>query len=386
MRPIDLNPKTSVNLTTRRHVGRQGKTPNIIVIHTAEAAETPRTAENLGNYFKTVDASTHWSCDKDSRVRSVEDKDTSWTAPGAANRSLNIELAGYARQTKDDWADVFSINMLEIAALSAAEWCIKYNIPTIKLTNDQIRNGVKGFAGHVDINAVYKKSTHWDPGPNFPWTYFLGRVKLYVEALGLGLGSSKPLPEKPAIPSWNNEGFSQSHIKSTQVLLNKLGARLAEDGRRGPATTSEIKAFQKAHDLVIDGLPDVKTTAKLKEQVAIVAPAKPSGKDFTSLQKAVQAMQDNIWGVDTDKRFNAVREASVWGGRKFTHGVEYTQRVVGANPDGVWGGASVKAHDTTTARIQKALLLLGYSPGKIDGVWGSGTEKAYQAARKEFRG
>lgn len=171
---------TITNLTDRRYKGRAGGKMDIIAIHTMEAAEGPQTAENVANYFKRVDASSHWCIDNNSRVRVVNDGDTAWTLPGANSRSLNIELAGYARQTAAEWADQYSLDMLEIAALSAAEWVNAYGIPIRKLTDEQIRNGAKGFAGHVDVNRVYKKSSHWDPGPAFPWDYFLGRVAAHA--------------------------------------------------------------------------------------------------------------------------------------------------------------------------------------------------------------
>ena len=378
--------QTNTNLTTRRHVGRRGVVPNIIAIHTVEGPENPRTADNVANWFKSVDASSHWVHDNDSRVRVVRDEDTSWTLPGAANRSLNIELAGYARQSKADWADAFSIAMLEGAALSAAEWCIKYDIPTRKLTDDQIRNGSKGFVGHVDVNRVYRKSTHWDPGPHFPWPYFLGRVDAKIAELKSG----KPAT-KPPTPSNDNSGFSQSWIKTQQEALNKLGADLDTDGLLGPKTRAAVIAYQKSMGLTQDGLPGPDTSKSLEKSVANQkpttpskpAPSKPSNKpSIKSLQAAVHADQDDLWGPDTEKRFNAVREASLWGGHDFPYGVAFTQNAVGTKEDGSWGKNSVSAHDKTVARIQKALLLLGHNPGKIDGRWGDSTEKAYQAARK----
>lgn len=385
---------TRTNLTTRRHKGRQGQSPNLIGMHTVEGPEVPNLAENVANYFKTVNASSHWACDNDSRVRIVNDEDTSWTLPGAANRSLNIEMAGFARQSAADWADGYSIAMLDIAALCVAEWSKKYNIPIRKLTDDQIRNHSKGLAGHVDVNRVYRKSTHWDPGPNFPWKYFLGRCE--AKLAELNGSTAKPSTPRPT-PTWDNHGHNQTWIKRQQAAANKLGAKLDEDGRLGPLSKAWFSSFQKKNGLTIDGIPGPATAAKLASAISavtkpgnppVLAPPAPTAakKDFKRLQKAVRADEDNIWGADTEKRFNALREASAWGGHDFPHGKEFAQSVVGTPKDGSWGKNSVKAHDHTVAQVQKALLLLGFNPGGIDGRWGSGTEKAYQAARKTFRG
>ena len=97
---------TRTDLTTRRHVGRRAPI-SLIAIHTMEAPEAAQTAENVANYFKRVDASAHWCVDNDSRVRVVKDEDTAWTLPGANSRSLNIEIAGYAKQDADDWEDEY---------------------------------------------------------------------------------------------------------------------------------------------------------------------------------------------------------------------------------------------------------------------------------------
>ena len=364
---------TRTNLTTRRHVGRRSPV-SLIAIHTMEAPEAAQTAENVANYFKRVDTSAHWCVDNDSRVRVVKDEDTAWTLPGANSRSLNIEIAGYAKQDADDWADEYSIDALEIAAVCAAEWCDKYQIPIRKLTDDQIRSGAKGFVGHADANRVYKQSSHWDPGPGFPWAYFLGRVSHYVEKREPS--DPKPVDKQPT--SWNNKGYSKAYIKTQQSLLKDLGFYKGEvDGILGPQTDAATRAFQKKYDLEVDGLPGPQTNKKL------VSLTKTDS--IKLLQKAVGAAADDIWGADTDKRLRVVMAASSYAGTKFPFGVKYTQSVVGTRPDGFWGANSRAAHDETVKKVQRALADLGFYSGKIDGVWGPAVTAGYTAARKKFK-
>ena len=262
---------TVTNIKSRSKVTSTDR--DIIGIHTMEAPERSQTAENVANYFKRVQADSHWCCDDNSRVRVIEDKYIAWTLPGANSRSLNIELAGYAKQTKADWEDAFSIAMLEVAAYCAAEWVIKYGIPVRRLTDAQIRAGAKGFAGHVDVNRVYRQSSHWDPGPYFPWTYFLSRVNAAVASIRGG----KPAPA-PAKPNWDNRGYSMAWIKAQQEKLVDLGYDLVPDGKLGKVSRAAVKDFQKSVGLEDDGVPGPDTSKALDAQLAKKAGRKPNCK------------------------------------------------------------------------------------------------------------
>lgn len=174
---------TSINLSPNHYSGRRGAVPHIIGIHTMEAPESGNTAEDVARYFKnsSVQASSHWCVDDDSRVRCVNDADAAWTMPPLNDESLNIEIAGYAKQTGAQWADSFSEEALDIAAMCAAEWCHKYGIPIRHNNAAQIAGKVAGFVGHIDVNRVFHASDHTDPGPNFPWSTFLNKVKAHYD-------------------------------------------------------------------------------------------------------------------------------------------------------------------------------------------------------------
>lgn len=171
--------ETSILISPNHYQGHDSRT--WIVIHTMEAPEEDRTAENVARYFTNpaVQASAHFCTDDNSSVRCVRDNDSAWTiANRDGNRmSLNIELAGYAQQTPGQWDDKYSDAELSIAAHHCAEWAHKYDIPVRHLTHDQIRTqSMKGFLGHADVNAVFGWSDHTDPGPHFPWDRFLRMV------------------------------------------------------------------------------------------------------------------------------------------------------------------------------------------------------------------
>lgn len=159
----------------------------LIVIHSMESQEKPNTAESVAKWFSGANApqsSAHFCVDNNSAVRIVDDQDIAWGAPGANSDGLHIELAGIARQTRKQWLDEYSLGVLDQAAKVAAEWCVKYKIPTVHLNLNQVVDGkTKGFIGHIDATKAFPhyKGNHTDPGKFFPWDVFLEKVKVALK-------------------------------------------------------------------------------------------------------------------------------------------------------------------------------------------------------------
>jgi N-acetyl-anhydromuramyl-L-alanine amidase AmpD len=163
----------------------QGKrNVRLIVIHSMEAPEKGDTAESVAKYFKTTnrEASAHICVDNNSIVQCVLDNNIAWAAPGANSDGIHIEMAGYADQETAEWLDPYSTLVLENAANAAAQYCLKYKIPPIHLTDAELGDKkTKGIVSHAQVTTVFKKGTHTDPGKNFPWAYFIGRVEVHLE-------------------------------------------------------------------------------------------------------------------------------------------------------------------------------------------------------------
>ena len=153
----------------------------VIVLHDMEADEAPDTAQRVADYFATTatKASAHVCVDNTHIIQCVLDNDVAWAAPGCNSDGIQIEMAGYGAQTRSQWTDPYSLAMLENAANVAAQYCLKYTIPPVRLTDDQLSNGDAGLVGHVQVSTVYQRSDHTDPGPNFPWDLFMDRVVFY---------------------------------------------------------------------------------------------------------------------------------------------------------------------------------------------------------------
>lgn len=160
---------------------------DLIVIHTMEAPEKPTTAFNVATWFAGASApvaSANYCIGAESLTANdvfqcVRDTDIAWGAPGANSNGIHLEHVGYASQTPANWGDSFSQQLLETSAQLAAQLAQLWSIPVIRLTPDELKKGgVRGFCGHVDVtNSLNNGIGHQDPGPNFPWTSYLTRVK-----------------------------------------------------------------------------------------------------------------------------------------------------------------------------------------------------------------
>jgi N-acetyl-anhydromuramyl-L-alanine amidase AmpD len=156
----------------------------VIVIHDMEFPETTDAAEVIAKDFATTNTvkSAHICVDSNSIVQCVLDNNVAFAAPGANSDGIQIELTGFAKQTRKQWLDPYGVLLLDRGADATAQYCLKYDIPARQLSNAQLGDRVsKGIVGHRQVSAVFKKSTHTDPGPNFPWDFFLERVQHHVE-------------------------------------------------------------------------------------------------------------------------------------------------------------------------------------------------------------
>jgi N-acetyl-anhydromuramyl-L-alanine amidase AmpD len=174
-------PEISFKQAVSYHQGRR-RPLNKIVIHTAEIAETLNSAENLQTWAASgpIGVSWHFSVDADSVCQSVHVTDTAWAAPGANSDGIQIELAGYAKQNSGDWADDYSGSVLDLAARLCAKLCLEHDIPARKISMLELQSGDGGICGHYDVTMAFKRSTHMDPGPRFPWKSFIDSVNGYM--------------------------------------------------------------------------------------------------------------------------------------------------------------------------------------------------------------
>lgn len=164
--------------------------PSVIVLHSMEAPEKGTTAEAVARYFASGcdgrKASAHYCIDNDSVVQCVQCNDVAYGAPNMNRYGIHLEHAGYARQTRAEWLDAFGFAMLRRSAeLCATVLCPKFGIKIQRLTDDQLKQAsqgynVSGFCTHADVTRALGGGTHTDPGPGFPFDYYLHLVRFYA--------------------------------------------------------------------------------------------------------------------------------------------------------------------------------------------------------------
>lgn len=174
--------ETPIPFVAARHFSAANRTKvDLIVIHTAECSEGPSSARAVADYFAGANApqaSAHYVVDADHVIQCVLEKDIAWHAPGANDRGIGIEHAGFARQTSADWRDNYSEKELVNSANLAGTLAVRYGIPLRRLTVDELRAGARGFCGHVDITIAFNGGKgHVDPGVAFPWDLYIDLVR-----------------------------------------------------------------------------------------------------------------------------------------------------------------------------------------------------------------
>lgn len=171
-------------------------------------------AERVARFFAggTSRASAHYCYDADSIVQCVKDDDVAWHAPGNNHNGIGLEHAGYANQRADQWADDFSSKMLELSAHHCAHLCDRYQIPKEYVDAAGLIAGRRGITTHDAVSKAWKKSSHWDPGPNFPMARYIELVRQHgtpaVTTEEVRLVVNAPVVTILSHPNWNG-GYIQ---------------------------------------------------------------------------------------------------------------------------------------------------------------------------------
>lgn len=272
------SPLVNDRIITTMCTPTNGRRVDLIALHTLEYPERVGAARWAADYFRTVQASANYCVDAQEIIGNVWEKDMPWTTPGVNERSISIEQAGYAGQSVSEWADTYSRSMLENTAKLTADICKRNNIPPVLLSNAQLAAGHKGIIHHVQASEVYRMSDHWDCGPNFPWSYFMGRVAQYY-----GGGTGGIVPTAPTQPQ--KDWFDMADQKMLEVALNNV--------------------FQKSKGLIRECVHDVLHLEEVKREgsvngkpvggtTTVITEIKYLAKNFGDVLAAVAGVKKDV--------------------------------------------------------------------------------------------
>jgi peptidoglycan hydrolase-like protein with peptidoglycan-binding domain len=256
-------------LPSPSYSSRQGATPRILVIHTAEGS---RTIESLGNWFANPanQVSSHTGADdKQNTVGEyVKPDKKAWTQANYNPAAVAIELCGFAKWTTSEWDQ--HPNMLQNCAQWIKEEAARFGIPITKLTASQAQSNGRGVCQHVDLGTG--GGNHSDCGSGLPFDRILDMAR--------GGGSGGTSPPSPAPPTTKAPPFpfpssdylgrpdgtshwhdghglghdSQVGVRPWQTQMKSRGWALAIDGIYGAQSESVATSFQREKGLSPDGL------------------------------------------------------------------------------------------------------------------------------------
>lgn len=188
---MKITPPSPVYVGPAKWKGDNHNKPiNRVVIHATAGSEPGQmgAAEGVVRYAKqtTRPSSFHYIADSRHSLQYVYDSTVAYHAPPNSN-SLGYELCcSLSNAGRYHWETRDHKLMLRICAKDVARLCGAYDIPIKKRSSIGLLLGRRGICGHSDIRDAWHQTTHWDPGPYFPWLAFIVLVRGEHDALQSG--------------------------------------------------------------------------------------------------------------------------------------------------------------------------------------------------------
>lgn len=253
------------------HVSAGANAPmHRVVIHaTAPGSGFPSASEvgqaaGTARYFQSPSSggSAHYVQDPKVEEHCVRESAIAWHAPPNTG-SIGIECCGEASYTHDQWMSANVKKELLAVAKRTADLCHRYSIPVQKLGPHELLAGKRGICGHVDVSQAWHQSDHTDPGPHFPWPWFIKNVKFYLTKLqGSPDAPSKVKPKAPAFPGrvlhLGSHG-DDVHTYQMQMIYRGWTGLGRADVQFGPKCVAVTREFQKEKKLPVTGRVDKAT-------------------------------------------------------------------------------------------------------------------------------
>lgn len=201
-----------------RFGGRRPLPPIWAVVHTTEGSEGPSSAEALASMLgrpgdrQSSDGSRYGSSYHrimdtfPNVIRAVPDELVSFSAPGSNTEGIHLVIPGRAGQTREEWLDDVSLSAIRTTAAQLIDLNAQYGIPLRRQGETGLIAKIAGYTDHGTVSRAFKRSTHWDVGPSFPWDVLAGEIA------GL-LAPPPPQPES----EYDMAGIAALYIPSQTV-------------------------------------------------------------------------------------------------------------------------------------------------------------------------
>lgn len=142
--------------------------------------DTSLAAEALASWLHGPSAahvSAHFAIDLNSVSQLVPEASIAWAAGHTANqRGIHIELAGWAKQTNDEWHQ--QGQLLNLCGSLIADIASRWSIPIEYVNHDGLLAGKRGVTTHHDCTLAWHETNHFDPGEAFPIDEAIGLAML----------------------------------------------------------------------------------------------------------------------------------------------------------------------------------------------------------------
>lgn len=238
-------------LEAASHGGPFRQHQRLLVMHSTEGPMSRGNARALAgpNWFGgPAGTSAHAIFDPGEGVEMVKSDRIAWhVGPGGNGISLGVEHCGRVGMSKEQWLSPDARSMLRLSAEWNAQYCHLLDIPPRWLSLTQLRAGQSGFATHNDIRLAFGGTTHSDPGPNFPYAWFMTQVQAFFDG-------NPPQEDDVAI---TEEEFKRIRQELIAALTDPTHQYLQD----------ELSPLRIALKAVQDG------QAQLAEAIALIRPA-----------------------------------------------------------------------------------------------------------------
>jgi len=188
---MPMEPSTTILCSHRRP---RSHPPIWLVCHTNQGPEGYRSARGLAAYTAQhdVEGGYHEVIDNLEVIRTAYDGDeVNGAGPTANDHGWHVCEIGYAEQTSAQWHDPYSLAEHSHLADRLADRCRDFGIPPVLLSPADLRAFKPGICGHDTVKQAFPNdTTHWDPGPSFPWGLV---IKATRQRLGLSVSVIQPV-------------------------------------------------------------------------------------------------------------------------------------------------------------------------------------------------